>query len=40
VRQGNLLAVSFHPELSGDPALHARFLESVTAAAAGRSASG
>ena len=31
VRQGNLLAVSFHPELSGDTALHARFLDSVRA---------
>jgi 5'-phosphate synthase pdxT subunit len=29
VRQGNLLAVSFHPELSGDTALHARFLDAV-----------
>lgn len=28
-QQGNLLAVSFHPELSGDPRLHARFLELV-----------
>ncbi len=34
VRQGNLLAVSFHPELSGDVALHARFLEAVADAAA------
>ena len=31
VRQGNLLAVSFHPELAGDTALHARFLDAVRA---------
>jgi 5'-phosphate synthase pdxT subunit len=29
VRQGNMLAVSFHPELSGDTALHEQFLEAV-----------
>lgn len=29
VRQGSLLAVSFHPELSDDPRLHERFLEMV-----------
>lgn len=29
VAQGNLLAVSFHPELSDDPRLHARFLAAV-----------
>ena len=29
VQQGNLLAVSFHPELSDDARLHARFLELV-----------
>ncbi len=29
VRQGNLLAVSFHPELGEDVRLHERFLESV-----------
>jgi 5'-phosphate synthase pdxT subunit len=34
VRQGNLLAVSFHPELAGDTALHERFLEAVRARAA------
>jgi 5'-phosphate synthase pdxT subunit len=36
-RQGNLLAVSFHPELSDDPRLHERFLELIreTSAAAG-----
>jgi pyridoxal 5'-phosphate synthase pdxT subunit len=31
-RQGNLLATSFHPELTPDPALHAWFLEQVRAA--------
>jgi 5'-phosphate synthase pdxT subunit len=30
VRQGNLLAVSFHPELGPDTALHERFLAEVT----------
>jgi pyridoxal 5'-phosphate synthase pdxT subunit len=35
-QQGNLLAVSFHPELSDDPRLHARFLELVAAARAAR----
>lgn len=29
VQQGSLLAVSFHPELSGDERLHARFLQIV-----------
>lgn len=29
VQQGRLLAVAFHPELSGDPRLHARFLALV-----------
>jgi len=33
-QQGNLLAVAFHPELSDDPRLHARFLELVTEARA------
>jgi 5'-phosphate synthase pdxT subunit len=28
-QQGSLLAVAFHPELSDDPRLHARFLELV-----------
>lgn len=32
VQQGRLLAVAFHPELSGDPRLHARFLELVAEA--------
>jgi 5'-phosphate synthase pdxT subunit len=31
VEQGNLLAVSFHPELSADPRLHERFLAGVQA---------
>lgn len=30
VRQKNLLASSFHPELSGDPRVHRYFLEMVT----------
>lgn len=29
VRQGNVVAVSFHPELAGEPALHERFLAAV-----------
>jgi 5'-phosphate synthase pdxT subunit len=29
-RQGNILVASFHPELSGDGRLHARFLQEVT----------
>jgi 5'-phosphate synthase pdxT subunit len=29
VRQGNVLAVSFHPELSGDTALHEKFIAAV-----------
>ena len=29
VRQGSMLAVSFHPELAGDGRLHERFLEQV-----------
>ena len=28
IRQGNMLAVSFHPELSGDPRLHELLLQS------------
>jgi len=31
VREGNRLAISFHPELSGETRLHARFLELVCA---------
>jgi 5'-phosphate synthase pdxT subunit len=30
VRQGHLLATSFHPELTGDPRIHEYFLEMVT----------
>jgi 5'-phosphate synthase pdxT subunit len=33
VREGNCLAISFHPELSGERRLHARFLELVRARA-------
>jgi pyridoxal 5'-phosphate synthase pdxT subunit len=33
VRQGRLLATSFHPELTGDPRIHAYFLEMVREAA-------
>ena len=29
VRQGRILAATFHPELSGDPAVHAYFLKMV-----------
>jgi 5'-phosphate synthase pdxT subunit len=28
-RQGNLLATSFHPELSGDPRIHRYFADTV-----------
>lgn len=38
VREGNALAIAFHPELSGDDRLHARFLELVRAPARSRSA--
>jgi 5'-phosphate synthase pdxT subunit len=31
VREGNRLAISFHPELSGEARLHAHFLELVRA---------
>ncbi|MDQ0612791.1 5'-phosphate synthase pdxT subunit [Microbacterium sp. W4I4] len=31
VEQGNLLGISFHPELSGEPRFHQRFLDRVTA---------
>lgn len=34
VREGNLLAIAFHPELSGERRLHQRFLELVRAHAA------
>jgi 5'-phosphate synthase pdxT subunit len=35
-RQGNLLAISFHPELGGDDRLHRAFLDQVKAARNGR----
>ncbi len=35
VRQGNVLAVAFHPELGSDPRLHARFVDAVRAAKRG-----
>ena len=31
VREGDVLAIAFHPELSGETRLHARFLELVRA---------
>ena len=34
VRQGSLVATSFHPELTGDPRVHAYFVELVRAARA------
>jgi pyridoxal 5'-phosphate synthase pdxT subunit len=36
VQQGNLLAISFHPEISGERRLHERFLALVERAAAER----
>jgi 5'-phosphate synthase pdxT subunit len=33
VRQGNLLATSFHPELTGDHRVHAFFVDMVRSAA-------
>lgn len=36
VQQGSLLAISFHPELSGETRLHERFLRTVEAARAAR----
>jgi 5'-phosphate synthase pdxT subunit len=38
VRQGNLVATSFHPELTGDTRVHALFVELVRAHLAGRAA--
>jgi 5'-phosphate synthase pdxT subunit len=35
VRQGDILAVSFHPEITGDDRLHAAFLDRVRARHAG-----
>jgi 5'-phosphate synthase pdxT subunit len=29
IRQGNLLAATFHPELSGDPRVHQLFLNMI-----------
>ena len=37
VRQGNLVATSFHPELTGDRRVHALFVEIVRAHLAERS---
>jgi 5'-phosphate synthase pdxT subunit len=34
VRQGNLLAIAFHPEIAGESRVHELFLRSVTARAA------
>jgi 5'-phosphate synthase pdxT subunit len=36
VRQGRLVATSFHPELTGDPRVHGLFVELVRAATADR----
>jgi 5'-phosphate synthase pdxT subunit len=33
VEQGNLIGISFHPELSGEPRFHQRFLDRVAARA-------
>jgi 5'-phosphate synthase pdxT subunit len=33
VRQGDVLAVAFHPEIAGDPRIHALFLDIVRQAA-------
>ncbi|MFF4602411.1 pyridoxal 5'-phosphate synthase glutaminase subunit PdxT [Streptomyces sp. NPDC001339] len=38
VRQGNVLATSFHPELTGDHRVHALFVDMVRAAARGQDA--
>ena len=35
-REGSLLAVAFHPELTGDPRLHALFVQSVLDAVGSR----
>ena len=34
-RQGNVLVIAFHPELTGDDRLHELFLELVTGRGAG-----
>ncbi len=39
VREGNVVAIAFHPELSGDDRIHARFLELVRDYAGWRSRS-
>jgi 5'-phosphate synthase pdxT subunit len=36
VRQGNLLAIAFHPEIAGETRLHGLFLDAVRAAQAAR----
>jgi pyridoxal 5'-phosphate synthase pdxT subunit len=36
VRQGNLLVISFHPEIAGETRLHELFVEQVRAQAAHR----
>ncbi len=36
VRQGNLLAIAFHPEIAGETRLHGLFLDTVRAAQAAR----
>jgi len=33
-RQGDLMATSFHPELTGDPRIHRLFVDGIEAAAA------
>jgi 5'-phosphate synthase pdxT subunit len=38
VRQGNVLAVAFHPELTDDPRVHAWLIEQVRAAGATKEA--
>src|SRR5919205_4071255 len=40
VRQGNVLATSFHPELTGDRRVHAMFVDLVRQDLASRSAAG
>jgi 5'-phosphate synthase pdxT subunit len=40
VRQGNLVATSFHPELTGDRRVHALFVDIVRASLAGEQRSG
>jgi 5'-phosphate synthase pdxT subunit len=40
VRQGNLMATSFHPELTGDRRVHALFVELVRSSLASRQSAG